>query len=110
MAYLVRDTNPRYGGGCYFVGTRKIKDPHGRDCEAADFGDKEHAKRFTKKSEANDRAAFLNRFAPRKNQFVVEEDSIYSQRYGQRRASSAPREHGGFKWVNSDDWGRDDRF
>ena len=110
MAYLVKDTNPRYGGECYFVGTRKIKDPHGRDCEAADFGDKEHAVRFNSKQEANKRASFMNRFSPNKTQFVVEEDSIYNQRYGQRRTSTAPREHGGFRWVNSDDWGRGDRF
>ena len=38
MAYIIKDLNPQYGGQCYFVGTRKIKDPHGRDCEAADFG------------------------------------------------------------------------
>ena len=37
-SFIVRDTNPQYGGQCYFVGTRKIKDPHGRDCEAAVFG------------------------------------------------------------------------
>ena len=42
MAFVIKDTNPQYGGACYFVGTRKIHDPHGRACEAADFGDREH--------------------------------------------------------------------
>lgn len=111
MAYIVRDTNPQYGGQCYFVGTRKIKDPRGRDCEAADFGDRDHAVKFNSKSSANDRAAMLNKIANAK-QFVVEELSIYGQQYGQRRTNGfagygtlpnpSAAQHGGFVWDDSD--------
>ena len=85
-SFIVRDTNPQYGGQCYFVGTRKIKDPHGRDCEAADFGGKDNAKRFSSRSDAQGHADHLNKVAGNK-QFVVEELSIYGQQYGQRRTN-----------------------
>lgn len=83
-AYLIKDTNPQYGGMCYFVGTRRIKDPQGRDCEAADFGDLKNARKFTSRNEANERVQMLNKMAGRP-QFVVEEQNIYTQQYGQRR-------------------------
>ncbi len=114
MAFIVRDTNPQYGGQCYFVGTRKIKDPQGRSCEAADFGDKENAKRFSTKSEANARAQQLNKVAGH-SQFVVEELSIYGQQYGRRKTngfngfghlpSPEPSMHGGFDWHEDYDDG-----
>lgn len=108
MAFIVRDTNPQYGGQCYLVGTRKIKDPNGRDCEAADFGDRENAKKFSSKSQANEHAARLNKIANAK-QFVVEEVSIYNQQYGRQRRTNGfggfgtlpeaePSMHGGFNW------------
>ena len=111
MAYLIKDTNPQYGGECYFVGTRKIRDQHGRDCEAADFGDRANAKRYARKSDADERAKGLNRMANR-NQFVVEEESIYTQQYGRRRSNGfngygtlpepQPSAHGGFVWDDGD--------
>lgn len=110
MAYIVRDTNPQYGGQCYFVGTRKIRDPHGRQAEAADFGGKENAVKFTTKREAESRASHLNKIANAR-QFVVEELSIYGQQYGKRRTNgfagfgTLPQEeaqHGGFAWVEDD--------
>ena len=107
MAYVIRDTNPQYGGQCYFVGTRKIKDPRGRDCEAADFGDRKHAAMFKSRSSADERAKVLNKIANAK-QFVVEEFSIYGQQYGKRKTNGfagfgmlpqeEPQVHGGFKW------------
>lgn len=115
-SFIVRDTNPQYGGQCYFVGTRKIKDPHGRDCAAADFGEKENAKRFASRSSAEEHANQLNRVAGHK-QFVVEEVSIYAQKYGQRRTNgftgfgALPREsmeqcyHGGFHWRGNENGG-----
>ena len=108
MAFIVRDTNPQYGGQCYFVGTRKIKDPRGRDCEAADFGERDNAVKFNSHSEAQSRANGLNKIAGRK-QFVVEELSIYGQRYGQRKTNgfsgfgNLPQEqpvHGGFRIMD----------
>ena len=115
MAFVIKDTNPQYGGACYFVGTRKIHDPHGRACEAADFGDREHAKKFTSRSNAADRASALNKMAGR-NQFVIEEESIYNQQYGRRRTANGfngfghlpePRReaqpsYGGFDWQEDD--------
>ena len=110
-SFIVRDTNPQYGGQCYFVGTRKIKDPHGRDCEAADFGGKDNAKRFSSRSDAQGHADHLNKVAGNK-QFVVEELSIYGQQYGQRRTNGfagygtlpqeQPSVHGGFRWEEED--------
>lgn len=107
MAYIVKDTNPQYGGQCYFIGTRKIKDPHGRDCEAADFGDKENAVKFRTSSEANSRAEHLNKIAGAR-QFIVEELSIYGQQYGRRNSNGfagfgtlpepGVHQHGGFIW------------
>jgi hypothetical protein len=112
MAFIVRDTNPKYGGQCYFVGTRKVKDPHGRDCQAADFGDKGNAKSFARKTDADNVAGHLNKIAGRK-QFVVEELSIYNQRYGRQATNGfmgfgtmpAPSgaERGGFKWHGDGD-------
>ena len=109
MAYIVRDTNPQYGGQCYFVGTRKIKDPQGRGCEAADFGDREHAVKFASRSSANERASMLNKIA-NAQQFVVEELSIYGQQYGKRKTNGfagfgtlpqeEPHAHGGFRWED----------
>jgi hypothetical protein len=111
MAYIVKDTNPQYGGQCYFVGTRKIKDPRGRDCEAADFGDREHAKKFSSRSDASSFVSHMNKIAGRQ-QFVVEELSIYGQQYGQRRTNGfagygtlpqeQPSVHGGFRWDDGD--------
>ena len=113
-SFIVRDTNPQYGGQCYFVGTRKIKDPHGRDCEAADFGGKDNAKRFSSRSDAQGHADHLNKVAGNK-QFVVEELNIYGQQYGQRRTNGfagygtlphgrmeQPAAHGGFRWEEED--------
>lgn len=116
-SFIVRDTNHQYGGQCYFVGTRKIKDPHGRDCEAADFGGKDNAKKFSSRSSAQGQADHLNKVAGNK-QFVVEELSIYGQQYGQRRPTNgfagygtlpngrmgqpAPS-HGGFHWEEDGD-------
>ncbi len=108
MAFIVKDTNPQYGGECYFVGTRKMRDPNGRECEAADFGGIENAVRFSTRSSAQDRAAMLNKIANKK-QFVVEEYSVYSQKYGQRKTNgfagfgSLPQPsqaHGGFVWED----------
>lgn len=112
MAFIVRDTNPKYGGECYFVGARKIKDPQGRNCEAADFGDKGNAKSFGRKGDAEAVAKKLNQIA-NKHQFVVEELSIYNQQYGRRGTNGfmgfgtmpAPSgaERGGFKWHGDGD-------
>ena len=113
MAFIIKDTNPQYGGECYFVGTRKIKDPNGRDCEAADFGDRANAKQFGAKSTAQSYASNLNKIAGR-TQFVVEEVSIYTQKYGQHRKTNGfagyghlpspePSMHGGFEWIEEDD-------
>ena len=116
MAFVIKDTNPQYGGACYFVGTRKIHDPHGRACEAADFGDRENAKKFTSRSSAADRASALNKMAGR-NQFVIEEESIYNQQYGRRRGTNgftgfgtlpnpeAQPSYGGFRWDEEDEGG-----
>ena len=86
MAFIVKDNNPQYGGQCYFVGTRKMKDPRGRDCEAADFGDKANARQFSTKSQAQEFANHLNKMGNVK-QFTVEEVSIYGQQYGRRNVS-----------------------
>ena len=83
MAYIIRDTNSNYGGEYYFTGVRKMKDFKGRDCEAADFGTVDDAYRFVDKPEAQKRADVLNKIA-HCEQFVVEEVSIYNQRYGKR--------------------------
>lgn len=114
MAFIIKDTNPQYGGMCYFVGTRKITDNRGCGCEAADFGDKANAKKFSSHSQAEERASILNKMAGR-TQFVVEEESIYGQQYGrQRRANGfngfghlpepgdrvAQPAHGGFDWQD----------
>lgn len=120
MAFLIKDTNPQYGGQCYFVGTRKIRDPHGRDCEAADFGDKANAKKYASNREAQKRVDMLNQMAGHK-QFVVEEESIYGQQYGRRRQANgftgfghlpepqvAPAQHGGFSFAPESDYGYDD--
>ena len=112
MAYIVRDTNPQYGGQCYFVGTRQIRDPQGRKCEAADFGDRDHAKKFARKDDANTLVKNLNKIAGHP-QFVVEENSIYTQQYGRRRATNGfagygtlpdpePAVHGGFQWQEDE--------
>ena len=111
-SFIVRDSNPQYGGECYFVGTREVRDPQGRKCAAADFGDKDHAKRFSSSGDAQHLVDGLNKMAGRK-QFVIEEVSIYNQRYGQRRSNgfmgygTLPREeqpamHGGFNWIEDD--------
>jgi len=109
-SFIVRDMNPQYGGQCYFVGHREVRDPRGRKCAAADFGDKEHAKRFTSRSDAESLVNNLNKMAGHK-QFVAEEVSIYAQTYGQRRTNGfsgfgrLPRQeeepalHGGFNWM-----------
>ena len=118
MAFLIKDTNPQYGGQCYFVGTRKIRDPHGRECEAADFGSRECAKKYTSKGEATKRVSMLNQMA-RRNQFVLEEENIYTQQYGRRRMGATngftgfghlpephatpAQQHGGFSWGGDDD-------
>lgn len=112
--FIIRDLNPQYGGQCYFVGTRRIKDPNGRDCEAADFGDKEHARRFTSKRDAESLTNNLNKIAGH-TQFVLEECTIYNQRYGNRKTNgfagygTLPREremetieHGGFRFIEDD--------
>ena len=113
MAYIVRDSNPQYGGQCYFVGTRSIRDPQGRKCEAADFGDREHATKFTRKDDANSLVRNLNKIAGRE-QFIVEENNIYKQQYGRRRATNGfagygtlpnpemEPAHGGFQWQEED--------
>lgn len=114
--FLIKDTNPQYGGQCYFVGTRKIRDPHGRDCAAADFGDKANAKKFSSKQQAADIANGLNKMAGHK-QFIVEEQNIYSQQYGFRRPAQRTNgftgfghlpdphdtpQHGGFRFVDEE--------
>ena len=93
--FLIKDTNPQYGGQCYFVGTRKIRDPHGRDCAAADFGDKANAKKFSSKQQAADIVNGLNKMAGHK-QFIVEEQNIYSQQYGFRRPTQRTNGFTGF--------------
>mgnify|MGYP003553755546 CR=1 FL=1 len=106
MAYIIRDTNPQYGGQCYFVGTRKIHDPNGRAAEAADFGDMPNSKKFTNKRDADEIARNLNKIAGNANQFSVDEISIYNQQYGKRRTNGfsgfgeLPIEEpvGGFVW------------
>ena len=116
-AFLIKDTNPQYGGQCYFVGTRKIRDPPGRDCEAADFGDKANAKKFASKQHAADVVKNLNKMAGR-TQFVLEEQNIYAQQYGFRRQAPQPTngftgfghlpdphdkpQHGGFRFVEEE--------
>jgi len=110
MAFIIRDTNPQYGGECYFVGTRKVKDNQGRPAEAADFGDRANARQFGSKKDAERLANNLNKIA-NKQQFVVEEVSIYMQQYGRKRKETngfvgfeeLPQEQvanqqGGFKW------------
>jgi len=87
MAFIIKDTNPQYGGMCYFVGTRKIHDPQGRPCEAADFGDKANARKFNSRNEAAERVSMLNKMAGR-TQFIVEEESIYGQQYGRQRRAN----------------------
>ena len=114
MAFIVKDTNPQYGGQCYFVGTRQIRDPQGRKCEAADFGDRENAKKYTRKADAEQRAEQLNKIANCK-QFVVEEESIYNQQYGRRNKTNGfagfgtlpePQPaYGGFDWQEEDNGG-----
>lgn len=116
MDYIVRDTNPQYGGQCYFVGTRQIRDPQGRKCEAADFGDKDNAKKFKRKEDATSLARNLNKIA-NSQQFVVEEVSIYNQQYGRRRGTNgftgfgtlpnpeAQPSYGGFRWDEEDEGG-----
>jgi len=112
MAYIVRDTNPQYGGQCYFVGTRKMKESNGNICEAADFGEKENAVKFKTKSEANNRADILNKMAG-KTQFIVEEFTIYNQQYGRVKTNgfmgfgTLPQHanHGGFHWFDNDNSG-----
>ena len=108
MAFIVKDTNPQYGGECYFVGTRKMKDPQGRVCEAADFGSKENAVKFRSSGEAASRADQLNKIAGGK-QFIVEELSIYGQQYGKRKTNGfagfgmLPQKetaHGGFRIMD----------
>ncbi len=104
-SFILKDTNPQYGGQNYFVGTRKMTDPHGHMCEAADFGDKADAKKFSRRSDAQSRADVLNRMAGKK-QFVVEEVSIYNQKYGQFRGIKANADkqpsYGGFRWKADD--------
>ena len=113
MAFIIKDTNPQYSGMGYLVGTRKIRDPQGRDCEAADFGAKSNAKKFNDKRHATEFASVLNKMAGH-TQFVVEEESIYGQQYGRHRASNGfngfghlpePQDrepqHGGFSFVGS---------
>ena len=87
MAFIIRDTNPQYGGQCYFVGTRQIRDPHGNKCEAADFGDRANAKKYSRRADAEERMRGLNKMAGH-TQFVVEEESIYAQQYGRRRQAT----------------------
>lgn len=94
MAYIVKDNNPQYGGQCYFVGTRKMRDQQGRQCEAADFGDRANAHQFSNKSEATKFASQLNKMG-NTNQFTVEEVSIYGQQYG-RRSARQTNGFGGF--------------
>ena len=88
MAFIIKDMHPQNGStDCsYFVGTRKMKDPMGRDCEAADFGSIGDAVSFGSRNEAEARAAILNKIANRK-QFVVVENSIYNRSYGKRRSN-----------------------
>lgn len=87
MGYIVKDTMPQNGmAESYFVGFRKVKDPMGRDCEAADFGEKMMAKEFRDSSEAQKFASSLNQMAKR-TQFVIEEKqgAVYGMKYGKRR-------------------------
>ena len=89
MAFIVKDTAPQYGGigESYFVGMRRVRDPHGRECEAADFGEKQMAKKFEHKGDAESFVKNLNHMAQRK-QFVVEELSVYGLSYGKRKRSN----------------------
>ena len=113
MAFIIKDTHPQFEGQeAYMVGTRHIKDPQGRDCEAADFGSRERAKRFPNESEARAVTYALNKIA-RHEQFVVEEDNIYAMRYGQRKNNGfsgfgtlskeepAAAQTGGFVWKQA---------
>ena len=84
MAFLVKDTAPRGGAReSYFVGFRHVKDPQGRDCQAADFGEKMMAHKFDERGRAEEFVRNLNHMAGRQ-QFVTEELSIYGTQYGKR--------------------------
>lgn len=89
MGFIVKDLAPRFGEEAYYVGDRKIVDPQGRPCAAADFGDKSHAKQFSHKADANDFAKRLNTMA-RREQFVVEEVSIYNMSYSRPNYAASP--------------------
>lgn len=112
-SFIVKDLNPQYGGECYYIGTRKIKDHLGRGCEAADFGEKNNAKRFASRSSAENLANQLNKVAGKK-QFIAEEVSIYGQQYGKRKTNGftgfgtlheAPSMSGGFHWNEESESG-----
>ena len=104
MAFIIKDKNPQYGGESYMVGTRQMRDPHGQPCEAADFGERANAMQMSR-DEAHKRVRMLNQMAGRE-QFVVEEVSVYGQSYGRPRGTNGymgmgqlPQEqpaHGGF--------------
>ena len=108
--FIIKDLHPQVKIDCYFVGTRKVKDPQGNVCEAADFGPIDSAKRFSSKNEANAISETLNKIANRK-QFTVESIDIFSQKYGQKKRGGfsgfktmQPVENStvkaGFNWVN----------
>lgn len=107
MSFFIKDTRAQGGGEAYMVGIRRIKDPMGRDCEAADFGDRANARSFTK-SEAEQRCHMLNQIAKSK-QFVVEEESVLNMQYRRPRAAAngfmgvrqepQPQAAGGFRFT-----------
>lgn len=89
MGFIIKDRNPQFGGEAYYVGDRKVVDPQGRPCAAADFGDKRNAKQFTQKEEALQFAGHLNSMA-RREQFVVEEVNVYNMSYTRQGSSHSP--------------------
>ena len=111
MAFIIKDNHPQNEGEFYFVGRRKIKDPMGNDCEAADFGTYAEAHQFSSRGDAEQIAGALNQMA-RQKQFTVEEISVYNQRYGKGRTNGfsgfgtipgekTPTRHGGFVFDES---------
>ena len=92
--YIVKDCNPQFQGGNYYVGRRPMKDKMGRECMAADFGPRSEAYRFRTKEDALKCANEMNHVA-RQKIFQVEEDmgASYGFRYG---APSQSRQTNGF--------------
>ena len=96
MGFIIKDRNPQFEVEAYYVGDRKVRDPQGRDCMAADFGEKKNARQFANVEDANNFATQLNHMA-RREQFVVEEVNVYSMSYTRGRKSDTNSPHNGFE-------------